>query len=314
MGQATINLIRLAFLLSLGVGTADEAQQFPRQDNPYVPPESVLQRSPCPGLNTLANHGFISRDGLVLVSEVLASIESMLGTSSATFKGVIEILKAAGLNTSRNDDGDELFNLFDLYSFEHDASFVRRDEFFEPLAKFSPALFDKMVETAKSDDVITPQELAIHQYNRIIDSRINNPETFFGERAIQAIPFDSTFLFIFGNDPELTNVSLMYLESFLGPNKFPDGFVPRPEQGLPILSITDPVAMNLFQVFTTNVLAATTADFNATAQPTSAPVAADVGQSSGAADTTTHSFFLANTVVTSSSTILLSVIFGMLFM
>ena len=47
------------FLLKpLGVGA------FPSTDHEFIPPNnSVLERAPCPGLNTLANHGFISCDG-----------------------------------------------------------------------------------------------------------------------------------------------------------------------------------------------------------------------------------------------------------
>ncbi|THH17421.1 heme-thiolate peroxidase [Bondarzewia mesenterica] len=36
---------------------------FPDEQHQYIPPKETDRRSPCPALNTLANHGFIPRDG-----------------------------------------------------------------------------------------------------------------------------------------------------------------------------------------------------------------------------------------------------------
>lgn len=50
-------------------------------DHAFIPPnfEAGHQRGPCPGLNALANHGYISRDGVTSLVEVTSAISSVYG-------------------------------------------------------------------------------------------------------------------------------------------------------------------------------------------------------------------------------------------
>jgi hypothetical protein len=47
----------------------------------------ILTIGPCPGLNTLANHGYISRDGIVTAGEVIAGTAELfnMGADVAAF-------------------------------------------------------------------------------------------------------------------------------------------------------------------------------------------------------------------------------------
>ena len=47
-------------------------------------PKGKDQRGPCPGLNALANHGYISRDGVTSFVEVVAAINQGLSTISCS--------------------------------------------------------------------------------------------------------------------------------------------------------------------------------------------------------------------------------------
>ncbi|KAK5163810.1 uncharacterized protein LTR77_010484 [Saxophila tyrrhenica] len=47
----------------------------------FHPPTETDQRGPCPGLNALANHGYISRDGIVSLLEVVPAINRVYGMS-----------------------------------------------------------------------------------------------------------------------------------------------------------------------------------------------------------------------------------------
>lgn len=48
-------------------------------DHAFQPPADGEQRGPCPGLNALANHGYVSRDGIVSLAEVVSAINEVYG-------------------------------------------------------------------------------------------------------------------------------------------------------------------------------------------------------------------------------------------
>ncbi|KAL8824512.1 MAG: hypothetical protein Q9170_008130 [Blastenia crenularia] len=48
-------------------------KKFPEPNYPYQDPKSTDQRGPCPGLNTLANHGYINRNGITTVAQTIAA-------------------------------------------------------------------------------------------------------------------------------------------------------------------------------------------------------------------------------------------------
>ncbi|RMZ66270.1 oxidase [Pyrenophora seminiperda CCB06] len=45
----------------------------------FQPPSRVDERGPCPGLNALANHGYISRNGITSFAEVVTAINQVMG-------------------------------------------------------------------------------------------------------------------------------------------------------------------------------------------------------------------------------------------
>lgn len=48
-------------------------------DHVFQPPAEGEQRGPCPGLNALANHGYVSRDGIVSLPEIVSAINEVYG-------------------------------------------------------------------------------------------------------------------------------------------------------------------------------------------------------------------------------------------
>jgi hypothetical protein len=50
----------------------------------FKAPGRFDQRGPCPGLNALANHGYISRDGITSFAEVVTAINQGLSSYSFT--------------------------------------------------------------------------------------------------------------------------------------------------------------------------------------------------------------------------------------
>jgi propanediol dehydratase large subunit len=97
--------------------------------NQFESPSENYNRAPCPGLNTLANHGYLNRNGLnISDSELIDAFLNVYGIgqdASNTFLGAIKDLKNAygllDLNVLRQH------NLL-----EHDVSLVHSDAFFSP--------------------------------------------------------------------------------------------------------------------------------------------------------------------------------------
>ncbi|KAB5585891.1 hypothetical protein GE09DRAFT_944315 [Coniochaeta sp. 2T2.1] len=56
-------------------------KKFPEPDYPFKAPNPTDQRGPCPGLNTLANHGYIPRNGIATVGQLNAGTARLFNTS-----------------------------------------------------------------------------------------------------------------------------------------------------------------------------------------------------------------------------------------
>ncbi|KAI7237008.1 hypothetical protein KC330_g3443 [Hortaea werneckii] len=105
---------------------------------PYKAPGPNDSRGPCPGLNTLANHGLINRNGKNLnSSDILKAFPRGFGintngffTALHNFEVVCEYVKGSTCGTPENDGTFILTNLTLLgepHTFEHDHSFSRED-------------------------------------------------------------------------------------------------------------------------------------------------------------------------------------------
>ncbi len=78
-------------------------KNFPEAACPYKDPQPSDQGGPCPGLNTLANHGYINRDGITSVAWTIAAgaqvfnlgadLSVFLADGSVQFPGDIPSLK-----------------------------------------------------------------------------------------------------------------------------------------------------------------------------------------------------------------------------
>lgn len=113
-------------------------------------------RSPCPALNSLANHGYIPRDGKKLgVSMVVKALGKALNVSEET----ATTLAKGGLRTS-SDPASGTFSLEDLRKhnmIEHDASLSRKDTSVDgDNFSFNREVFDEFLSHFKgSSGVIT---------------------------------------------------------------------------------------------------------------------------------------------------------------
>ncbi|KAJ9143264.1 Cloroperoxidase [Coniochaeta hoffmannii] len=211
----------------------DEAHQ-------YIAPTDQDIRGPCPGLNALANHGFIARDGITNYAELVDALQNVYnaGWDLANFLAVFSIFIADGdiytrklsigcdatTRTSINpvltgsEPGLDRHN-----KFEADSSLTRNDYFLAggDNFNFNGTLFGMM--TATTGGIFDLAGLGKYRFDRYQQSRRENPEFFFGPLGIFQHGAASFIyeLFPSGNEgyvPNLENTA-----TFFGAEKQDDG-------------------------------------------------------------------------------------------
>ncbi|KAL8667581.1 MAG: hypothetical protein Q9202_000436 [Teloschistes flavicans] len=188
-------------------------------------------RGPCPGLNTAANHHFLSHDGITTFAELvdmqqnLYNVDYDLAVTLATLgvaldgdvlTGKLSIGCDATSRTSATGNllGDEL-GLNGHNKFESDTSLTRNDYF---LASgddytFNSTLFASMSTTCANN--FNRDGLALYRYQRYQSSLANNPNFYFGPKAL-LLYGAATFLYelfpSFGPEgtPDLATISSFF--------------------------------------------------------------------------------------------------------
>jgi len=166
----------------------------------YQDPPPGAQRGPCPGMNTLANHGFISRDGITTYTELVAAMQNVwnvewdlaviLAVLGIATDGdpVTEMLSIGGDATLQTGaEGEFTGNYGGLSkhnSFELDVSLTRDDFYlYGDCSTFNTTLFQMMAETAaeihNGTSIFDFDAVALHRARRYNQSRAENPWMYF---------------------------------------------------------------------------------------------------------------------------------------
>ncbi|EMC93181.1 hypothetical protein BAUCODRAFT_36847 [Baudoinia panamericana UAMH 10762] len=103
------------------------------------------QRSPCPFLNSLANHNYLPRDGKAITKAKLKAALIVAGNSTPLFA---DVLSSIVKSVTRKDGTFTLVDLRRHNAVEHDASFTRLDARQGDNYTFQPAMFEAMVKDA----------------------------------------------------------------------------------------------------------------------------------------------------------------------
>lgn len=127
---------------------------------PYQAPTDTDVRAPCPGLNALANHGILPRDGKGITIEVL---------SDAAYKGfsiagdAMQVFGSLAFQTSTTGDATT-FNLDDLkqhspHVLEHDGSMSRNDSYWGDNLSFNDQAWARTLANWGDNEVITVSQV-----------------------------------------------------------------------------------------------------------------------------------------------------------
>ncbi|KAJ7574636.1 Cloroperoxidase [Mycena floridula] len=135
-------------------------------------PKATDLRSPCPGLNTLANHGILPRNGRGL------TVKNLVDASIIGYNVQIDVIALPAKVGFLTSDNDESFTLADIRlhnNIEHDASVSRADFFTGDNFSFNETLFSAMINVNPGLDYYDPTSAGIVQKQRLSESQATNP-------------------------------------------------------------------------------------------------------------------------------------------
>ncbi|KAJ6103508.1 hypothetical protein N7486_005935 [Penicillium sp. IBT 16267x] len=188
----------------------------------YIPPvKGIDSRSPCPGLNTLANHEILPHDGRNLTYKQISRAIQHAYNLSPT---LAEQLTSSAVLL---DQGRGHINLHDLNALnivQHDASFTRPDIAFCPDQSFPhPQMVEMLLDHATNNEFLSINDLVYYSgLRRAKSKRSNGQYSLTWSFLHKYLGSGSCALIysIFGGDVE-------DLRIWLNEERFPDGWEPR---------------------------------------------------------------------------------------
>ena len=233
-----------ALLASLGPAPAND----PRFTT-WTKPGPGDVRSPCPGLNSLANHGFIHHDGKnMTIPHLLQGLAAGMNIGP----DFTIAIGGVGLLSSPNPLGGS-FDLNDLdqhnFPIEHDASLSRQDAFFGDDYSFNQGIFNQVLAQYKGSKTTNLKGASAAIANRTMDSQKRNPTFVYGPREF-VLRYGETGLYLqtMGGD-DLTGVAnIDYVRQLFEKEKLPYNLGWRPRAEPITLNSLGLMAVNLFGV------------------------------------------------------------------
>ncbi|TFY81293.1 heme-thiolate peroxidase [Hericium alpestre] len=182
-----------------GDANVDGLKRIPDAAHPFQPPGPTDQRGPCPGLNTLANHGYLPRSGIVTQADVIAATAEgfNMGPDLAELLWIISVAYDGDLITGKLSIGGPdprtaaLGSLEPLLGYEGgldyhstgpegDTTATRQDQYFNESRALDPNLYIQMQSiAAKYGGQYTIDAMKDVQKARYDHSLAHNPIFYF---------------------------------------------------------------------------------------------------------------------------------------
>jgi hypothetical protein len=140
---------------------------------------TYLGRSPCPMLNSMANHGWLPHSGKNIdLATIQSAFQAAMGFSTESFVGITQ--EALAVSTTGNCSTFHLKDLAYHNAIEHDGSLSRNDKFFGDDLHFNPMIWATTalrygIRVPSSSPVITVKTAAKARAARVKDAKLANP-------------------------------------------------------------------------------------------------------------------------------------------
>lgn len=186
-------------LSALDIPTPQESglKEIPGDDpeHQYQPPGPTDVRGDCPTLNTLANHGYLSRTGVTSFAEAANAIQTAYSMSFdvAVFLSALGLLAGGDIPTGKYTIGGRDTRVPETLGvpnygidrhglFEIDASISRGDRYYGDNHSFNITRWNKLVQDANTygDGLFNIDAVKHNAADAVDTSRATNPEFAFG--------------------------------------------------------------------------------------------------------------------------------------
>ncbi|KAK0225307.1 Chloroperoxidase [Armillaria fumosa] len=167
-----LNLIFVAVLFSSAYATVIDWKL-----HEWKAPGAHDLRGPCPGLNTLANHGFLPRDGKNITIDIVLKAGCLTPTAEGYNIDPPVLIVAAKLGLLTTDAPDS-FTLDDIKlhgTIEHDASLSRSDYCLGDNVHFNETIFTTLAESNPGVDYFNATSAGQVQKKQLADDTLANP-------------------------------------------------------------------------------------------------------------------------------------------
>ncbi|KAH8806860.1 heme-thiolate peroxidase, partial [Flagelloscypha sp. PMI_526] len=160
--------------------------------HPYQAPGPNDLRGPCPGLNTLANHGYLPRNGIATFEDIVNAVGEGFNMEHDLASGLAAFAMLSRGNAYTNQvsiggatdkipalpgniDGNYTKGLAAHGRFEGDVSMTRRDAAVGDNVHLDPQLFQQVSERQLVLSIVSYKAMQEFKYERYLDAVANNP-------------------------------------------------------------------------------------------------------------------------------------------
>jgi len=191
-------------------------------DHPFIAPTATDSRTPCPALNSLANHGFLPRDGKAITPDALKdSLRKVYGLTFALSTGLVESgWRSCGKFEAGKKAPTDLIEFAQHNKIEHDASLAHADvapgETYAPV-ETDQGLLQDFVSRSADGQFLTMDDVARVRVER--EDALPVPLTTAG---VIAATGEGILLLNRIGDSEKVPVS--DVQTFLGESRLPDSY------------------------------------------------------------------------------------------
>ncbi|KAJ6031543.1 hypothetical protein N7540_002275 [Penicillium herquei] len=207
----------------------------------YCPagPESL--RSPCPVLNSLANHGLIPRDGRDITEDQLKNALKHIGVGidirHSLVKNAFTVHDESSHSGLRdpgqvNEDGVPVLNLDQTgrpHAVEHDVSLSREDRALGDCIKPDPGLVDKLIQYPGTKDFFAISDLGRFRRQRHAEQKAKNPQLDFQSSHHKVACGEAALLQSILAKGAFYNLPVKYVKAIFQDERLPyeEGWKPR---------------------------------------------------------------------------------------
>ncbi|KAI1099048.1 Cloroperoxidase [Jackrogersella minutella] len=222
------------------------------EGHPWIPAGPNDFRGPCPMLNTLANHGFLPRDGKNITQDItIDALGSALNFNQSLAELMFEMALIANPTPNATFFTLDQLNVHNVL--EHDGSLSRSDAYFGNNHIFNETVFDQ-TRAWWTEAILDANQLANGKVARQLISKAFNPNYTFTARINDFSLGEVIAPIVAFGDLQAARVNRTLVEYFFRNERFPTelGWTKRTEQiTLEVISHLTGIMSNASNLLTT---------------------------------------------------------------